>query len=314
MTADREPDWSLWRSFEAVVSEGSLSAAARKVSLSQPTLGRHIDALESDLGITLFERTLNGLKPTEAALKLYEPVRNAQRALASARNIAEGQSEELSGTVRITASQVFMHYSMPKILKYVRADYPAIELEFVPTDTAENLLMREADIAIRMFRPTQLDLVTKHIGDIPMVFCAHQDYLDARGTPQSVEELFAHDLIGLDRSDLILRAAREMPAFAKPRNRPLQRRDFVMRSDSQTLLWELVKAGLGIGFAQITLVDQTPSMVRFLPEVPIPSLPIWLTTHRELFTSRRIRVIYDALAELLGAHIATANKLSASAN
>jgi DNA-binding transcriptional LysR family regulator len=310
----REPDWSLWRSFEAVVAEGSLSAAARKVNLSQPTLGRHIDALERDLGVTLFDRTLNGFKPTEAALKLYEPVKTAQQALANARNIAEGQNEQLSGTVRITASQVFMHYSLPKMLKTIRHDYPAIALEFVPTDTAENLLLREADIAIRMFRPTQLDLITKHIGEIPIVFCAHEDYLRQRGTPQHLKQLFDHDLIGLDRSDLIIRTARDMALFADRSQRQLQRTDFVLRSDSQTMMWEMLRAGLGIGFAQISLVAQTPGMMQILPDVSLPPLPIWLTTHRELFTSRRIRVIYDALATQLGTHVALAHKLSVQQN
>lgn len=305
-----EPDWTLWRSFGAVVTQGSLSAAARKINLSQPTLGRHVDALEALLGVPLFERTLNGLKPTELALKLYEPIKIAQAALANARNIAEGQSEDLSGTVRLTASEVFSHYSLPAMLVPIRQKFPAIDLEFAPTDTAENLLMREADIAIRMFRPTQLDLITKHIGDVPIVFCAHESYLAKHGTPQNFNDLRNHDAIGLDRSDLITRVSADVIKMSGQNDSPLTRNDFALRSDSQTLLWELLKAGLGIGFAQITLVDETPGMVRFMSHIDIPPLPIWLTTHKELFTNHRIRVIYDALAEKLTAHVAKANMLN----
>ena len=293
--ADMEPDWTLWRSFEAVVAEGSLSGAARRLGLSQPTLGRHVEALEQSLGLTLFDRTLKGLKPTEAGLRLAEPVRAARAALGEARAIAEGQSVELAGSVRITASAVVSHYVLPGLLGPVRAAYPDVALEIVPSDSVENLLMRESDIAIRMFRPTQLDLVTRHIGDLPIVCCAHSFYLDRRGRPQKLADLFDHDLIGLDRSDLII-------AGGRANGLELSRSDFVLRTDSQTLGWELIKAGLGVGFAQDNLVRRTPGIETILPEIRVPPLEVWLTTHRELFTSRRIRAIYDAISEALIGH------------
>lgn len=283
-----EPDWSLWRSFQAVVAEGSLSGAARVLGLSQPTLGRHIEALEQALGVGLFERSLRGLKPTEAGLRLYEPVKAAQAALGEARAIAEGQTAILKGSVRITASAVFSHYVLPKLLVPIRQSYPEVALELVASDSAENLLMREADIAIRMFRPVQLDLITRHIGDLEVACTAHESYLARRGYPPNMAALFDHDLIGLDRSDLILQGARANGV-------ELTRQDFALRSDSQTLGWELLKAGLGVGFAQANLVDAASGMVRLLPQLFIAPLQVWLTTHRELFTSRRIRVIYDAL-------------------
>ncbi|MBU1174781.1 MAG: LysR family transcriptional regulator [Alphaproteobacteria bacterium] len=289
-----DPDWTLWRSFEAVVAEGSLSSAARRLGLSQPTLGRHVEALEKQLGLALFDRTLKGLKPTEAGLKLYEPVRAARRALGEARAIAEGQSVDLAGSVRITASAIFSHHVLPGLLRPVRAAYPDVALEIVPSDSVENLLLREADIAIRMFRPTQLDLVTRRICDIPLVCCAHKSYLDRRGRPQAPNDLKKHDLIGLDRSDLII-------AGARANGIDISRADFVLRTDSQTLGWALVAAGLGIGFAQKNMVDKTPGMEALLPQLAIPVLEVWLTAHRELFTSRRIRAIYDALSEALGA-------------
>jgi DNA-binding transcriptional LysR family regulator len=287
---NREPDWSLWRSFSAVVKHGSLSAAARELGLSQPTLGRHIEALELVLDLSLFERTLSGLKANEAALRLYEPVAAAETALAQAAILAQGAQAEFSGTVRITASTVVSNYVLPALLLPIRERYPAIAIETVPSDSPENLLLREADIAIRMFRPTQLELVTKKLGDIPIMACAHEDYLARRGTPRSATDLNGHDIIGLDRSDLML-------SHAKSIGLPLRREQFVLRTDSQTQMWELLRAGLGVGFAQKFLIERTPGMVALPFDLAIPPLPVWLTTHKELFTSHRIRAIYDALAE-----------------
>lgn len=292
------PDWTLWRSFAAVVEAGTLSAAARALGLSQPTLGRHIETLEDTLGLALFDRQLRGLRPTEAALRLYEPVRLARQALTEAELIAEGRSDALSGTVRITASAVTAHYVLPPMLAGLRQSFPDLAIELVSSDSAENLLLREADIAVRMFRPTQLDLVTRLLGTIPVVACAHETYIARRGAPLRNQDLAHHDLIGFDRSDLLITAAARM-GFA------LRREDFCIRTDSQTAAWELIKAGLGVGFAQKGLVDATPGLRRLLPDLNPPGLEVWLTTHRELFTSRRIRAIYDQLADALSAYIAT---------
>lgn len=287
---NREPDWSLWRSFSAVVKHGSLSAAARELGLSQPTLGRHIEALEQALDLSLFERTLSGLKANAAALRLYEPVAAAEAALAQAAILAEGAQAEFSGTVRITASTVVSNYVLPALLLPIRERYPSIAIETLPSDSAENLLLREADIAIRMFRPTQLELVTKKLGEIPIIACAHESYLARHGTPGKPADLRNHDLIGFDRSDAILDHAESIGL-------PLRREQFVLRTDSQTQLWELARAGLGIGFAQKFLVERSPGMVALPFDLAIPPLQVWLTTHKELFTSHRIRAIYDALAE-----------------
>jgi DNA-binding transcriptional LysR family regulator len=291
-----EPDWSLWRSFAAVVAEGSLSGAARNLGLSQPTLGRHVETLERALGVKLFDRTQQGLRPTETALRLFEPVAAARRAFAEAALMADGTSTALSGTIRITASTVTAHYVLPPLLRDLRRELPQIAIELVPSDTAENLLLREADIAVRMFRPTQLELITRKLGEMPVVTCAHQSYIARRGAPQQVEELLAHDLLGFDRSDLLISAARGM-GFA------LTRDNFIVRTDSQTAMWELLKAGVGVGFAQQGLVLETPGMVPLLPGIRPPPLEVWLTTHRELFTSRRIRVIYDRLGAALTAYL-----------
>jgi len=287
------PNWTLWASFAAVVEHGSLSAAARALAISQPTAGRHIQTLETTLGTTLFTRTLKGLAPNSTAMRLFEQVVLAQKALSEAVMLAEGTSTQLSGTVRITTSTVTAHYILPEILRRVREEFPAIQIELVPSDTSENLLLRESDIAVRMFRPTQLELITRKIGQSELVCCAHKTYLEKHGRPEKIADLYRHDMIGFDRSEL-------QTLVAKSMGFELNRNHFVLRTDSQTTIWELAKAGLGISFAQAVLVENTPGMHKLLPKLKIPPLEIWLTTHRELFTSRRIRAIYDRLGDLLG--------------
>ena len=299
--ATAEPDWALWRSFAAVVADGSLSAAARRIGYSQPTLGRHIEALEQQLGVTLFDRSLQGLKPTETALRLYQSVSAAEAKLAEAVLVAEGSAGALEGTVRITASTMVSNYLLPAMLRPLRQEFPGIAIELVPSDSVENLLLREADIAVRMFRPTQLELIAKRIGEIPIVATAHQSYLGAHGTPVRPDDLSRHDLIGFDRSDLLISAAKGL-GF------DLKRTSFALRSDSQTAQWELLKAGLGVGFAQLGLVRETHGMRELLPMVLPPPLEVWLTTHRELFLSPRIRAIYDRLATALAAYIGRSSR------
>lgn len=299
--ARADPDWALWRSFAAVVAEGSLSAGGRKIGYSQPTLGRHIETLEQQLGVLLFDRTLNGLKPTATALRLYEAVKTAERALAEASLVAEGSAGQLEGTVRITSSTVVSHYILPPLLRDLRREFPAIAVELVPSDSVENLLLRESDIAVRMFRPTQLELIARKLGELPIVACAHQSYLGTRGSPQTPDDLLNHDLVGLDRSDLVISAARLM-GF------DLKRDNFAIRTDSQTAGWELIKAGLGVGFAQRGLVHDTPGIRELLPMLKPPPLEVWLTTHRELFLSPRIRAIYDRLAHGLTDYIARTSR------
>jgi DNA-binding transcriptional LysR family regulator len=293
---NRDPDWSLWRSFAAVMQHGSLSAAARALRSSQPTIGRHIELLETQLGLALFERSLSGLRPNETALKLYDPIASARAAIAEASLMAEGAQGIAGGTVRITASAMISNYVLPGILVPLRQAHPDIALESLPSDSAENILMREADIAIRMFRPTQLDLVTRHLGDLKIVAVAHESYLSRRGTPTGLADLLQHDLIGFDRSDAILSHMRTLGLAATRDNFPL-------RSDDHPHLWEMVRAGLGIGFGQDVLARRTPGLVVLPLDMGVPPLPVWLTTHKELFTSYSIRATFDALADGLTAYI-----------
>lgn len=282
-------DWSLVQSFLAVADTGSLSAAARVLGCSQPTIGRHIQTLEDDLGVELFARHARGFALSDAAAELIPMARQMQSAMQAMRLAAAGQSMQLNGTVRITASVFASHHLLPPILAHVRAKEPAIQLELVPSDTTENLLFREADIAVRMYRPTQLDLVVRHVTDLEIGIFAARSYLDRAGRPQTAEDLLNFDLIGYDRNDLILRTMTEMGWAAR-------REDFAMRCDNQTTYWELVRAGCGIGFSQVNVAHADPAVERLDLGIELPTLPVWLTAHQVMRQTPRLRRVWDLLA------------------
>lgn len=289
---ENAPDWTLLQSFLAVVEAGSLSGAARATRQSQPTLGRHIRHLESQLGITLFRRIPRGLEPTEAALPLVDAARAMAQNAAKLIRMAEGRQEGLRGTVRITASRTLSHHILPPVLARLRLAEPLIQIELVPSDTSENLLFREADIALRMYRPEQLDIIARHITDLPIALYAARRYLDRAGRPQTLDDLMTHAFVGYDRDDRILRMMRAM-GF------PVTRDFFALRCDDQTVHWELVRAGCGISGAQTQVGDGDPLLERVMPGVDLPPLPLWLAAPQALRTNPRIRRVWDFLvAEL----------------
>lgn len=282
-------DWTLTRSFLAVAETGSLSAAARELNLSQPTLGRHIAELEDALDLTLFRRKARGLAPTEAAEALLPHARAMREAAAKLSLVAAGKDSAMSGTVRITASRIVSHYLLPQMLLTLRAAEPAIQIELVPSDDSENLLFREADIAVRMYRPTQLDVITTHLCDMPIGLYAAKSYLAERGLPDTFDSLMTHDFVGFDKSDLMLRLMHRLGFDAK-------REDFPMRCDDQIVYWNLARAGLGIGGMQTLIADADPSVTRIARFVPLPPLPVWLTAPQALRHSPRIRRVFDHLS------------------
>jgi len=208
-----ELDWTHLHSFAAVAREGSLSAAARKLNQSQPTIGRHVKALEQTLGVELFTRVARGLELTRAGQEILAHARGMEDAAARLRLAAEGRASDLRGTVRITASLVVSHYILPQIIADIRAAEPEIQIELVPSDTTENLIFREADIAVRMYRPTQLDVITRHIADHPIALYAAKSYLDRAGRPQEPAGILDLDFIGFDKNDLIIRVMREAKIY-----------------------------------------------------------------------------------------------------
>ena len=283
-------DWSLVQAYLAVAETGSLSAAAREVGASQPTLGRQMKAIEAALGITLFRRHPKGFDLTEGGAALLGPARAMREAMREIAMFAAGREGAVQGTVRITASEMMCHHVLPPMLAQIRGKQPEIAIELVPTDATENLLYREADIAVRMYRPEQLETVARYLGDIELGLYMAKSYAARRGVPDSVAGLAEHDIVGYDRSELIVRGMRQA-GF------DIRREDFPVRCDDQTVYWELVRAGCGIGFGQSMVARADPTMVELDLGIPIPPLPVWLAAHEGLRHTPRVRKVWDMLAQ-----------------
>lgn len=283
-------DWTLIRSFLAVAEAGSLSAAARATGISQPTLGRHVQAAEAALSVQLFARVAQGLILTDAGQALLPAARAMRQAAADLALTAKAQSAGIEGTVRLTASRVVAHFLLPPILARLRAEEPGIEIELVPSDTSENLLFGEADIALRMYRPTQPDLVARHLGDLPLGLYAAKTYLDRKGRPATLEALMAHDFVGQDRMDQVIRVMAGMGIT-------VDRHFFPVRCDDPLTYLELVRSGAGLGGILRRIGDADPVLERIDLVPNLPSLPVWLTAAPRLRQSPRLRRVWDALAD-----------------
>lgn len=290
-------DWSLVKSFVAVLDAGSLMGAARKLGAQQPTLSRHIAELEAQLGAPLFERTGRGVTPTAAALAIAEAARRMEDGAESLARALAGQRDAPTGTVRITTSEVAAAYLLPSILVALQEEEPGIEIEVVASNQVSNLLRREADIAVRMVRPQQSSLISRKLAELPIVACAHQRYLARAGTPQHPAELLQHRLIGYDRDPTIARGFARM-GLTVPREA------FALRTDHQVAYGRLIAAGAGIGFVARYNLAHWPGVVELLPQLRIPTLPCWLAVHREIRSSKVVRRVYDFLAERIPAALA----------
>ncbi|MCP5088019.1 MAG: LysR family transcriptional regulator [Rhodobacteraceae bacterium] len=287
----QEFDWTLIQSFLAVAEKGSFTAAARTSNSSQPTIGRHIQQLQEQLGSVLFQRGEKGYVLTQTGLDLFEHAKAMRASAARISLVAEGQAEDVAGTVRITASEIIATFVMPVVLAKLIAAEPLLQIELVATNSTENLLLREADIAVRMVRPDQQSLFSRKLGDISLGMFAATSYLRQRGIPETFEALKQHTLLGYDRSDLLINGMLEL-GFTVDRN------SFAFRADNQVVYMEALKAGMGIGASQVSLAEQA-GLVRLFPDMPIEPLPVWLTAHNELRTSARVRRVFDFLANEL---------------
>ncbi len=292
-------DWTLIRSFLAVLDAGSVTAGARRSGATQPTLSRHVAELEAQLGVPLFERTGRGVTPTGAALVIAEAARRMQdAAVAVAGGLARSRSET-GGVVRVTTSQVAASWLLPGVIARFQHAHPAIEIELVASNELTNLLRREADIAVRMVRPAQSSLIARKLGEIDVVVAAHASYL-AEAPPLRVpEDLLVHRLVGFDRDDTILRGFARLGVT-------LSRSDFACRTDDQVAYGQLVAAGAGIGFVSGYSLRQWPGVVRLLPDLAIPAFPCWLAVHREIRSNPLVRTVYDYLSRELPAVIGSA--------
>lgn len=283
-------DWSLVRSFVAVMEAGSVMGAARKLGARQPTLSRHIAELEAQLGVPLFERTGRGVTPTAVGIRIAAAAHQMDDAAHALSLAVAGSGREARGTVRIAASHVAASWLLPPLLARLGTLEPDLQVELVVSNQLSNLLRREADIAVRMLRPQQSSLMAKKLADVHLGAAAHRSYLERAGIPRTTDELMRHRLIGYAKDETIVRG------FAALRV-PVTRESFALRTDDQVAYAHLVATGAGIGFLALYCLRSLPGVIRVMPQLSIPPLPCWLAVHREIRSNRAVRRVYDFLAQ-----------------
>jgi len=292
---DTEPNWEWYRSFVAVLETGSLSAAGRALGMTQPTVGRHVDSLEAALQLKLFTRSFDGFAPTDAALELKPYAANLAATAAALRRVATSQGDGVRGTVRLTASEIVSNEVLPPILANLRDAHPALVIELVPSNKVENLLRRDADIAVRMVAPSQDALVARKVASIEVGLHAHRRYLDKHGTPRTLDDLARHVLVGWDTETAYIRRFQE-------RFPQIRRESFAFRTDSDVAQLAAIRAGLGVGFCQARLAARDPGMVRLFKSALALNLETWVAMHADLRDSPRCAVTFAALADGLAAY------------
>jgi DNA-binding transcriptional LysR family regulator len=291
------PSWDLWRAFDAAIETRSLSAAARRLGATQPTLGRQIEALEVALGYPLFVRSQRGLTPTDAALALA-PLAATMTATAGALARAGAGASTEAGVVRVTASEVIACEVIAPILPAFRAVNPEIEVEIDASNAVADLLSREADIAVRMVPPRQQALVARHLGTAEIGLYARADYLARHGMPTSLDDFAGHTIIGYDRDLVLLDQLRAIGI-------PVEPRSFAVRADNNLVQHALIRAGVGIGGMQHQLAARSPDLVAVLPDAFRLPLEIWVVMHEDLRGSKPVRALFDFLAAGLGTYLAS---------
>jgi DNA-binding transcriptional LysR family regulator len=300
-----ETDWERQRAFLAVLREGSLSGAARALGVAQPTVRRRIADLEASLGVALFTRTPTGLDPTETAHALAGHAEAMAHAAAAFARTASAEAGEIAGVVRITASDVVAVEVLPPILATLQARHPGLVLILSPSNRNEDVLRREADIAVRMARPVQEALVARMIGAVMLGLHARRDFLDRHGTPETLDDVRRYGLIGPEHDSDLLRSLRIEGVSIQPG-------DFSFRSDSDLAQLAALRAGVGIGVCQVGIAARDPALVRLLPDAFEYPLETWVVTHEDLRGVARIRAVFDHLAEGLTDYLRAQPSVAAS--
>jgi len=286
-------DWNQVRAFLATAVEGSYSGAARALNTTQPTIGRQIAALENSLGITLVERNVKGQTLTQAGRDLLDHVRMMGDAATLISMTADRQSQDVSGEVTITSTDLLAAAVLPGILASLRETAPNVRVRIVASSDVQNLMQREADIAIRHVRPDQPDLIARHVGNFGANLYASSSYLDRAGRPSEPRDVADHAFVG--NADPV-----RLMAPLHNLGIPVRAENFVVSSESGVVAWEMVKAGFGVSMQPEILGEAEPSVEKVLKDFPSLEFPIWLVSHRELQTSPRIRTVFDLLARELG--------------
>jgi DNA-binding transcriptional LysR family regulator len=286
------PDWNQLRAFLETAETGSLSAAARKLGLTQPTLSRQVAAIEQRMGVTLFERVGRAMALTPTGLDLLEHARAMGSAADALSLAATGRSQAVGGVVSVSASDMMAAHMLPPLVRRLREQAPGITVDVIATDALSDLQRREADIAIRHVKPEQPDLIARLVREAAAHFYASESWVKAHGQPRTAEDAAQLPFIGSDRSGQYL-------GYLRQHGLPLSEANFSCFAENSVAHWSLVREGLGIGAMMEEIALCTPGVVRVLDELPPVRFPIWLVSHRELRTSRPIRVVFEALAQSL---------------
>lgn len=282
-------DWDDQRAFLAVMETGSLSAAARKLGLSHPTVRGRIERLEAALGAALFTRSVHGLIPTPVAEAMAAPARAMAHASEAMLRAASAESTEAAGRVRLSVSEFVGVAVLPPMLRSLRDKHPKLTVEFELSNASADLLDQQVDVAVRMRPPEQSALVAKKVPSIPLGFFAHRDYLETYGRPLSKAEIGSHLFIGPDRNrgDLAVAAQIGDPDSIR----------WIARTDSHPAQLALAQSGVGIAVAQIPAAARYPELERVLPDIVLPQLQTWIVTHEDLRRLPRVATLFDHLVE-----------------
>ena len=286
-------DWTQARAFLATVEAGSLSKAAKALGLTQPTLSRQVAGLEAALGVVLFERVGRVLVLTDTGRDLLDHFRDMGAAAGRIALAAAGHNQAVEGRVRISASDAFAVYLLTPLLRELQALAPGIEVEVLASNTISDLQRREADIAVRHLRPVEPELIGRQVGEWRARLYASGEYLARRGRPLAAEDLAGHDLLGFAPVE---RLVATLNAFGLP----VSRRNFRHVTDNGIVLAGMAERGLGIAVTPEVFAARMAGLEPVLPDWPGIPVPLWLIAHREVQTSRRVRVVFDFLAEALG--------------
>lgn len=295
-------DWNHIRAFLAVVQQGSLSAAARELGQTQPTLSRQISNLEGALRTTLFVRGNRETTLTDTGTALFEQVQNMANAASQISQIAAGRNETVEGTIRITATDAMVCYVLPRCLKVLRETHPGVRVELIPSNASSDLTRHEADIAIRHVRPDQPDLIARRIGDFDVSLFASQEYLISLGNPNHPSDFANADFIGFEHAGRLVEQVNGLGV-------PVTRDNFAMVATSGVVLYELARQGLGIALLPKTVATAQFGLKEILPNLEQMQLPVWLVSHKDVQTKARIRLCFDLIAAALKDYLLQTEKL-----
>ncbi|MPW27572.1 LysR family transcriptional regulator [Agarivorans sp. B2Z047] len=285
-------DWNRARAFLVTAEEGSLSAAARALAMTQPTLSRQVAALEQELGVSLFERVGGRLSLTASGVELLAHVQAMGQAANNLSLSASGRAEAIEGDVCISASEAVAAFVLPSIVEKLRLHAPGVRVEIIASNDSSDLLRREADIAIRAYQPTELELIARRVADIDVHLYAAKSYLAKWPQPRTIQSLADAKFLAFDKNDELINELAKLGFSLKQSNFPAVVSNHLVQ-------WELVKQGVGIGFMLEQVGDSEPLVERAFPSLAAIPTQSWLVVHRELNTSRRLRMVYDFLAEQL---------------